>query len=80
MKYEMTLASRKRRGATTIESQLEAMDASEVDRTEVLKFAAFRKDSASMKLPELIARHGAEYLGFTAAGLASLPRPGDLNT
>ncbi len=62
-------------GATAMEARLDAMGVSASDRLEVLKFAAFLNDSTSMKLPELIERHGAAYLGFTEAELASLPRP-----
>ncbi len=80
MKYDMTMAARRRRGASSIEARLDAIDASDGDRVEVLKFSAFLEDSAAMQLPELIERHGAEYLGFTEAEIAALPRAVETQT
>lgn len=78
MKYEMTLAERKRRhtASSPIEQQMEDMALPESDRNEVRRFQAFLAD-AGKPLPELIAKHGADYLGFTPAEVAAIAKAGD---
>jgi hypothetical protein len=73
MKYEMTKAERTRRraGPRTIEQQMEDMDLPESDRAEVRRFQAFLAD-AHLPLAEQIDKHGADYLGFTAAEVESI--------
>jgi hypothetical protein len=73
MKYEMTQGQREgRQAATSLEEKLDLLDVTDKDRAEVKRFAEFLKDSASMKLPELIDKHGADYLGFTPTEVEAL--------
>lgn len=73
MKYEMTLAERKRRkqAPPTLEERMEDLDVPDCDRAEVRKFAAFLAD-AGMPLADQIDKHGAEYLGFTPDEVAAI--------
>lgn len=74
MKHEMTLAEQKRRGVGGIDAQLDAMDVSDTDRAEVRKFASLLKDSNTMRLSELVEKHGAAYLGFTPNEVAEISK------
>jgi hypothetical protein len=60
MKYEMTLKERARR-------QEVRASLTPSDRAEVEHFKELLADWGKVPLPELIQRHGAAYLGFTAA-------------
>jgi hypothetical protein len=73
MKYEMTVADRKRRrrGPPTLEERMEELDVPAADREEVRKFAAFLADGG-LPLAEQIDKHGAEYLGFTPEEVAAI--------
>lgn len=76
MKYEMTMAERKKRRQTpSLSGALDNCDASESDKAEVRRFAAFLAD-ADLPLAEQIDKHGASYLGFTAAEVAAIRAQG----
>lgn len=67
MKHEMMVAQRKRRQQQqppTMEERLEELDVPEGDKAEVRRFAALLADS-ELPLVDQIAKHGADYLGFT---------------
>lgn len=76
MKYEMTMAERKkRRQAPSLEDALADCDVPESDKAEVRRFAAFIAD-ADPTLAEQIDKHGADYLGFTAAEVEAIRAQG----
>jgi hypothetical protein len=69
MKYEMTLKERalgraRRACSKDFDALLDSLTPN--DRTEMERFKALLGDLGKMPLPELIQRHGAAYLGFTA--------------
>lgn len=75
MKIEMTRADRKRRklSSPTLDERMEEQGVSDSDRAELRRFAAYLNDAhAGMPLIDQIEKHGADYLGFTAAEVESI--------
>ena len=75
MKQEMTRAVGRKSGSISLEEQLDALDVSDHDRAEVSRFAEFLKDTAVMKLPQLVEKHGADYLGLNPAEVEAASGP-----
>lgn len=76
MKYEMTMAERKkRRQAPSLKEALADCDVPESDKAEVRRFAAFLA-GAGLPLTEQIDRHGANYLGVTATEVEAIRAQG----